>query len=238
MGLTIDRSPRKQKRIMHFQVEKARHLLPSLTNFAHFPLLCSRFSFDPLLHLLAFSPSLVKKTTSSSPNMTPSLFHTRAYFFYPFSSWRGRLLGCSWYLLPSPRAREAIIGSQMHSRRVPSAPLIKSLMRLPIEGGDKNAVAEPSRAEPSRVESSYGKFYTVPFRWIGVKRKTIRGLTNGWNAAIEAGNRGKNRENRVSVGRIGEIRRFERGDCCWAGMERVEEFIGREWPRLGGGGWV
>lgn len=154
MGLTIDRSPRKQKRIMHFQVEKARHLLPSLTNFAHFPLLCSRFSFDPLLHLLAFSPSLVKKTTSSSPNMTPSLFHTRAYFFYPFSFWRGRLLGCSWYPLPSPRAREAIIGSQMHSRRVPSAPLIKSLMRLPIEGGDKNAVAEPSRAEPSRAESS------------------------------------------------------------------------------------
>lgn len=153
-GLTIDRSPRKQKRIMHFQVEKARHLLPSLTNFPHFPLLCSRFSFDPLFHLLAFSPSLVKKTTSSSPNMTPSLFHTRAYFFYPFSSWRGRLLGCSWYPLPSPRAREAIIGSQMHSRRVPSAPLIKSLMRLPIEGGDKNAVAEPSRAEPSRVESS------------------------------------------------------------------------------------
>lgn len=128
---------------MHFQVEKARR--SSRISLISLPLLCSRFSFDPLSHLLASSPSLKKDNLSPVPeyNSFPRLFHTLAYFFYPFSSWRGlgrgRLLACLLveHDTPSPSLRREKQSSarKCTRERVPSAPLIKSLMRLPIEGG-------------------------------------------------------------------------------------------------------
>lgn len=60
------------------------------------------------------------------------------------------------------------------------------------------------------AESSHGKFYTVPFRWVGAKRKAF--CSRADDRSVE-----KIVKNRVSVGRVGEICRFERGNCCWKG---------------------
>lgn len=84
---------------MHFQVEKARR--SSRISLISLPLLCSRFSFDPLSHLLASSPSLKKDNLSQFLNITPSLafFIPLLIFFTPFhlgEDWdeEGCLLAC------------------------------------------------------------------------------------------------------------------------------------------------
>lgn len=69
------------------------------------------------------------------------------------------------------------------------------------------------------AESSHGKFYTVPFRWVGAKRKAF--CSRADDRSME-----KIVKNRVSVGRVGEICRFE--IVVGKGVERAEEFIGRE----------
>lgn len=163
---------------MHFQVEKANEFR-SFLFFAPSFLLRSTYLLP-----------LRKRTTSPlflNIPPSPSFSYPCLFFFTPFhlgEDWDERKV--AWLLVerdtPSPplpsQAREAIIGSQMHSRRVPSAPLIKSLMRLPIEGGrskaaDKNA-ADLSRVESSRVES---REILYPFRWVkrGEKENLLAG---------------------------------------------------------------
>lgn len=118
---------------MHFQAEKANEFR-SFLFFAPSFLLRSTYLLP--LRKRTTSPLFLNIPPSSSFSY-PCLFFLLLFILERIGT-RGRLLGCSSNVIPPPlpsRAREAIIGSQMHSRRVPSAPLIKSLMRLPIEGG-------------------------------------------------------------------------------------------------------
>lgn len=161
---------------MHFQVEKANEFR-SFLFFAPSFLLRSTYLLP--LRKRTTSPLFLNIPPSSSFSY-PCLFFLPLFILERIGT-RGRLLGCSSNVISPPlpsRAREAIIGSQMHSRRVPSAPLIKSLMRLPIEGGrskaaDKNA-ADLSRVESSRVES---REILYPFRWVkrGEKEDLLAG---------------------------------------------------------------
>lgn len=79
------------------------------------------------------------------------------------------------------------------------------------------------------AESRHGKFYTVPFRWVGAKRKAF--CSRADDRSVE-----KIVKNRVSVGRVGEICRFERGNCCWKGGGNVRRNLSGEndlfWGRV------
>lgn len=177
---------------MHFQVEKANEFR-SFLFFAPSFLLRSTYLLP-----------LGKRTTSPLfLNKTPSpFFHTLAYFFYPFSSWRGlgREEGClvarrTWYPFPSPPFSGARSNHRLANALEESS--IGAADKISYEAADRRRPIkmQPIWAESSRVESSHGKFYIHFDGWKGAKRKTCSRVNERGD---RSGAGGKNFENRVS----------------------------------------